>query len=101
MRGKAIFAILTAAIGHASATAPPSADNPEGVVYKATLPDKPFFSAAALNGPIKGSITAQAGPYGLGVKFDVHFDNLPVYEEGGPEFSEYMLLANAQSILKC
>ncbi|KAH7031359.1 superoxide dismutase [Microdochium trichocladiopsis] len=56
--------------------------NPEGVNYVATLPVQPFFKAGSLNGNVKGSVSAKAGPGGVGVQFDVQFSNLPT--EGGP-----------------
>lgn len=57
-------------------------DNPAGVVYKATFPDKPFFTTGTLKGNVKGSITALAAANGTGVQFSVDFQNLPT--EGGP-----------------
>lgn len=56
--------------------------NPEGVTYVATLPVEPFFVAGTLDGNVKGSVSAKAGPGGVGVQFDVEFSNLP--SEGGP-----------------
>ncbi|KND95353.1 Cell surface Cu-only superoxide dismutase 5 [Tolypocladium ophioglossoides CBS 100239] len=84
MRAQAILAVLSAAVGAqaASQDATPVTGNPPGVVYKATLPDTPFFSQAALQGNIKGSISARSAPDGNGVKFTVHFKNFP--KEGGP-----------------
>lgn len=64
------------------ADAPPSTDNPAGVVYQAVLPDEPFFAGAAIDGNVKGSITAVARENGNGVRFAVKFENLPA--EGGP-----------------
>lgn len=62
--------------------AQPVTGNPVGVTYKAVLPDVPFFSEAAVDGNIKGSITASAPADGDGVRFLVAFDNFP--KEGGP-----------------
>jgi hypothetical protein len=64
------------------ADAPPSTDNPAGVVYQAVLPDEPFFADTAIEGNVKGSITAVARENGNGVRFAVKFENLPA--EGGP-----------------
>lgn len=83
MHSKSVFALLSAAaVGRVAAEAPPTEGNPTNVVYKASLPEEPFFSDAVLPGPLKGHITAQAPTDGKGVKFDIHFENLPV--EGGP-----------------
>lgn len=90
MFAKATLAVLFATmIGQSMAqTATPVTDNPVGVVYKATLPDKPFFTDAAITGPLKGSIAAIAPIDRNGVKFTVKFENLPA--EGGP-FSKHPL----------
>ncbi|OHW94106.1 superoxide dismutase [Colletotrichum incanum] len=56
--------------------------NPRGVVYKATLPEMPFFQGGSLNGNVRGTITAVTAPDGNGVKLRVDFSNLP--DEGGP-----------------
>ncbi|GJC88064.1 cell surface Cu-only superoxide dismutase ARB_03674 [Colletotrichum liriopes] len=56
--------------------------NTQGVVYEATLPEKPFFKGGSLNGNVQGTITAVTAPDGNGVKFTVDFWNLP--DEGGP-----------------
>jgi hypothetical protein len=62
-------------------------NNPPGVVYRATLPDKAFFAPAYPNGGnVKGSISAVASPNGIGVLVKVRFSNLP--KEGGP-FRKY------------
>ncbi|POR36547.1 Cell surface Cu-only superoxide dismutase 5 [Tolypocladium paradoxum] len=84
MRAQAIIAVFSAAVAAqaASQDATPVTGNPPGVVYKATLPAAPFFSQAALDGNIKGSISAESPPDGNGVKFTVHFANFP--KEGGP-----------------
>lgn len=68
--------------GRALAEAPPSTDNPTGVVYQAVLPDEPFFAGADIEGNVKGSITAVSREDGNGVRFTVKFENLPT--EGGP-----------------
>jgi len=83
MHRKATFALLSAAaIGQVAAgEAPETSGNPPNVVYKATV-DKAWFPDAVLPGPLKASISAKAPSDGEGVKFNVHFDNLP--EEGGP-----------------
>ncbi|KAL2064845.1 hypothetical protein VTL71DRAFT_3985 [Oculimacula yallundae] len=57
-------------------------NNPVGKVYTATLPEKPFFNPTNPKGNVKGSISATAGPNGVGVKFTVKFENLP--PSGGP-----------------
>jgi len=56
--------------------------NPAGVTYVATLPAQPFFKAGSLQGNVKGSVSAKAGPGGVGVQYDVQFSNIP--KEGGP-----------------
>ncbi|KAK3995504.1 superoxide dismutase [Cladorrhinum sp. PSN332] len=58
-------------------------NNPIGVVYKATLPEKAWFASAyPEGGNIEGDITAVAAPDGKGVVFTVKLSNLP--KEGGP-----------------
>jgi hypothetical protein len=82
MHAKTTLALLSAAaLGRAATDAPETSDNPPSVVYKAEIKDV-FFADAVLPGDLKGHITAQAPKDGKGVKFDVHFENLP--EEGGP-----------------
>lgn len=83
MQGKATFALLSAAaIGQVAAGgAPETSGNPPNVAYKATV-DKAWFPDAVLPGPLKASISAKAPSDGEGVKFNVHFENLPA--EGGP-----------------
>ena len=54
-------------------------DNPQNVTYKAEFPEKPF-STVAIEGNVKGSITAKTVEGG--VEFQVKFENLPA--EGGP-----------------
>jgi hypothetical protein len=80
MRSSVIGAVALA--GRALADAPETTNNPVGVVYQATLPDEPFFAGAAIEGNVKGSITAVARENGKGVRFTVMFENLPT--EGGP-----------------
>lgn len=57
-------------------------NNPPGVVYRAQLPEKAFFTANYPGGNVKGSVTAVSAPNGVGVAFRVDFANLP--KEGGP-----------------
>lgn len=58
-------------------------NNPEGVVYKAVLPEVAWFKDSFPAGDnIKGEITAVAAPGGNGVVFTVKLSNLP--KEGGP-----------------
>ncbi|KAJ6788013.1 hypothetical protein PWT90_01125 [Aphanocladium album] len=57
-------------------------NNPKGVTYSATLPAKPFFKDASLDGNVVGSISATAADNGVGTKFTVQFSNLP--KSGGP-----------------
>lgn len=54
-------------------------DNPQNVTYKAEFPEKPF-SPVAIEGNVKGAITAKTVEGG--VEFHVKFENLPA--EGGP-----------------
>lgn len=91
MYSKIFLAALSAGlVGTVSAVdAPHVSGNPLDVAYKATLPEKPFFSEAALDGNVKGSIYAQAPQDGTGLKFTVKFENLP--KEGGP-FCKYSCL---------
>jgi hypothetical protein len=63
-------------------------NNPPGLIYTATLPSTPFFTAGELDGNVKGSISATANPNGIGVSFSVNFENLPT--SGGP-FSTFSL----------
>lgn len=53
-----------------------------GPVYTATLPEKEFFNPADPRGNVKGSVSATAGPGGVGVAFTVSISNLPT--SGGP-----------------
>ncbi|KAH8179921.1 copper/zinc superoxide dismutase (SODC) domain-containing protein [Sarocladium implicatum] len=80
MRSSVIGA--AAIVGRALAQAPPTTDNPKGAIYQAVLPDEPFFSGAAIEGNIKGSITGASREDGKGVRFTIKFENLPA--EGGP-----------------
>jgi len=57
-------------------------DNPPGLIYTATLPTKQFFNPEDPRGNIKGSVSATANPNGIGVSFNVNFENLPT--SGGP-----------------
>ncbi|KAK4230644.1 hypothetical protein QBC38DRAFT_19985 [Podospora fimiseda] len=58
-------------------------NNPIGVVYKATFPEKAWFAPAYPEGDnVKGDISAVAAPDGKGVVFTVKLSNLP--KEGGP-----------------
>lgn len=56
--------------------------NPVGVTYVAELPSTEFFNPQDPRGNVKGSISATAGPNGVGVTFQVSFSNLPT--SGGP-----------------
>ncbi|KAL6866668.1 superoxide dismutase [Trichoderma novae-zelandiae] len=84
MRPFGFLAVLsTALFGCAAAKdAPVVVDNPQGVELKATLPKKPFFAGAALEGNVKGFVSATAAPAGKGVRFKVQFENFP--KSGGP-----------------
>ncbi|KAJ4295988.1 hypothetical protein N0V88_004690 [Collariella sp. IMI 366227] len=54
------------------------ANNPPGVVYRATLPESAFFKPAYPNGGnIKGEVSAVANPDGAGVLFNLKLSNLP------------------------
>ncbi|KAI2607502.1 superoxide dismutase [Hypoxylon fragiforme] len=55
--------------------------NPAGKVAVATLPEEAFWKGA-LDGNVKGSISATSGANGVGVDYEVSFSNLP--KEGGP-----------------
>jgi len=57
-------------------------NNPVGQVYSAVLPEKEFFNPADPKGNVKGSITGTSNPNGVGIKFEVKFENLPT--SGGP-----------------
>ncbi|KAG5926092.1 hypothetical protein E4U42_003661 [Claviceps africana] len=50
-------------------------------VFQATLP-RDAFDKGHLDGNVRGTVRAQRGPDGKGVKYKVHFENLP--KEGGP-----------------
>ncbi|ODA83931.1 hypothetical protein RJ55_02448 [Drechmeria coniospora] len=79
---RAIAAVLSAAVAHAaSQNARPITGNPKGVRYTATLPEDPFFHGD-FDGNVEGFITAETPDDGVGVKFTVHFENLP--KSGGP-----------------
>jgi hypothetical protein len=81
MRSYAALSLALAA-GAVAQDATPVTGNPVGAVYKATLPEEPFFAGAAIEGNVKGYISAVSAPDGNGVEFTVHFENLP--KEGGP-----------------
>jgi hypothetical protein len=58
-------------------------DNPAGVVYTATFPDKAFFTAAYPNGGnLKGDVSAVASPDGKGVLIKLKLSNLPPKDLG-------------------
>jgi hypothetical protein len=57
-------------------------NNPPGIIYTATLPTKEFFNPEDPRGNVKGSVSATANPNGIGVSFQVSFENLPT--SGGP-----------------
>ncbi|CAG9971543.1 unnamed protein product [Clonostachys byssicola] len=79
MHGKTALMMLSAAAMVSAREAPVTNNNPVGDVYQAVLPGTSFFPG----GPkIQGSITAQAGDNGRGVKFNVHFEGIPA--AGGP-----------------
>ncbi|OAA71459.1 cytosolic Cu/Zn superoxide dismutase [Cordyceps fumosorosea ARSEF 2679] len=85
MYTKTILAIASAAlIGNVAAyeDTPVINNNPHGVTYSGTLPDKPFFKQADLVGNVVGSISATAPEDGVGTKFTVKFSNFP--KSGGP-----------------
>ncbi|KAI9171472.1 Cell surface Cu-only superoxide dismutase [Paramyrothecium foliicola] len=87
------FAPLAALVAQAIAQdATPVTGNPIGVLYKATLPEKPFFAGADIEGNVKGFISGVATPDGNAVEFTVQFENLP--KEGGP-FSYHLHAAAA------
>ena len=60
--------------------APVTTGNPVGKIAVATLPEQAFWKGS-LDGNVKGSVTAKAGPGGRGVDYSVSFSNLP--KEGG------------------
>ncbi|XWW92897.1 hypothetical protein V2A60_000824 [Cordyceps javanica] len=85
MYSKTLLAIASAAlVGNAVAfeDAKVITNNPQGVTYSGTLPDKPFFKDASLTGNVVGSISATAPENGVGTKFTVKFSNFP--KSGGP-----------------
>jgi hypothetical protein len=69
---------VTGILGNASVVE----NNPPGVVYTATLPEKQFFNPNDPRGNIKGSVVAVANPNGIGVSFQINVSNLPT--SGGP-----------------
>lgn len=72
-------------------------NNPIGVIYTATLPEKEFFNPEDPRGNIKGSVSATANPDGIGVTFTVSISNLPT--SGGPfckqSFFPYKIYINS------
>ncbi|KJZ73899.1 hypothetical protein HIM_06792 [Hirsutella minnesotensis 3608] len=84
MRISIALSPLCAALAAAQAVqmAPKIPDNPDGTVYDAELPKQPFFTAGSLQGNIQGSVRVAAAPNKVGVRYRVHFSNLP--KEGGP-----------------
>ena len=90
---------VTGTLGNASIVE----DNPPGLIYMATLPTKGFFNPADPRGNIKGSVSATANPDGIGVSFQVNFENLPT--SGGPfrmlipYHDTFISLTCAQSII--
>lgn len=84
----AVAALSAATYVLAVDPAPVISGNPLDVIYTATLPKKPFFTAPELDGNIKGFISGSAPPDGVGVRFTVRFENLP--KTGGP-FRKYTM----------
>ena len=84
MRSSTTLAILCSALATAQdlPQAEPVNDNPVATVYKATLPEEPFFTAGSLDGNVKGSFVASTTDDGLSVRWKVELSNLP--SEGGP-----------------
>lgn len=60
--------------------APEMKSNPEGVAFRAILPERQFFPTSA--GLVKGIVLASTNPGGTGVTYNIKITNLP--EEGGP-----------------
>ena len=85
MHASKIFAIAAFGASNVLAQdapdAPPVENQPEGKSFTATLPEEPFWTGA-LDGNVKGYVSAKTGPDGVGATFDVKFENLP--KEGGP-----------------
>lgn len=96
MRTQGILAVLSSAIigSVVASDAPIVTGNPTDVEYTATLPETPFFKNAAIEGNVKGSITATVPADGKGVTYTVKFENLP--KEGGP-FSKSRMLPSPSS----
>jgi hypothetical protein len=69
---------VTGSLGNATVVE----NNPPGKIYTATLPTKEFFNPEDPRGNVKGSVSATANPNGIGVSFQVSFENLPT--SGGP-----------------
>lgn len=57
-------------------------NNPPGPIYSAALPDRQFRNPDDPRGSVKGTLSATANPNGIGVAFQVNFENLPT--SGGP-----------------
>jgi hypothetical protein len=81
MRSFTVLPIAFAAQALAQ-TATAVTGNPVDVLYKASLPEKPFFKDANIDGNVRGFISGQAAADGNGITFTVQFENLP--KEGGP-----------------
>ncbi|KAG5913086.1 hypothetical protein E4U53_005021, partial [Claviceps sorghi] len=75
-----VLAGLPALCAAQAQDAPVTEKNPR-FVYQARLPKEPFYKGS-LDGNVRGSVRAERGPGGKGVKYKVHFANLP--KEGGP-----------------
>ncbi|KAK4239716.1 superoxide dismutase [Achaetomium macrosporum] len=72
---------VTGALGDATVVT----NNPQGVVYKATLPESAFFKPAfPEGGNIQGEVTAVASTDGRGVQFTLKLSNLPKFDEPLP-----------------
>ena len=69
---------VTGTLGNASVVE----NNPPGVTYTATLPEREFNNPNDARGNIKGLVSAVANPNGIGVSFKINFSNLPT--SGGP-----------------
>ncbi|KJZ76469.1 hypothetical protein HIM_04198 [Hirsutella minnesotensis 3608] len=83
----AFLGAAAVAVAQVIQTAPIVSGNPLGVTYQATLPETPFFTGGSLNGNVKGSVSAQSSPDGVGVRFSVNFDNVP--KQSSSDFFSY------------
>ncbi|KAG6016467.1 hypothetical protein E4U41_004437 [Claviceps citrina] len=81
MRFSAFLVAGLSALCTAQTQDAPVAENQPHVIYQATLPKEAFFKGK-LDGNVRGYVRAQRGPHNKGVKYKVHFENLP--KEGGP-----------------